>query len=80
MGLRVRGFAAVAGQGLIYQPTFLVNAEIRAGRLVSLELDHPVVEVPGIFALYPADRRPPAKVRAFIDFLAQRFGSTPPWD
>jgi len=72
--------AAVAGQGLIYQPTFLVNAEIRAGRLVSLELDHPVVEVPGIFALYPADRRPPAKVRAFIDFLAQRFGSTPPWD
>jgi DNA-binding transcriptional LysR family regulator len=39
-----------------------------------------VVEVPGIFALYPADRRPPAKVRAFIDFLAQRFGSTPPWD
>jgi DNA-binding transcriptional LysR family regulator len=72
--------AAVAGQGLIYQPTFLVNAEIWAGRLVSLELDHPAVEVPGIFALYPADRRPPAKVRAFIDFLAQRFGSTPPWD
>jgi DNA-binding transcriptional LysR family regulator len=72
--------AAVAGQGLIYQPTFLVNAEIRAGQLVSLELDHPAVEVAGVFALYPADRRPPAKVRAFIDFLAQRFGSTPPWD
>jgi DNA-binding transcriptional LysR family regulator len=72
--------AAVAGQGLIYQPTFLVGGEIRAGRLVSLALDHPAIEVPGVYAVYPADRRPPAKVRAFIDFLAQRFGSVPPWD
>jgi DNA-binding transcriptional LysR family regulator len=72
--------AAVAGQGLVYQPTFLVGAEIRAGRLVSIALDHPLVELPGIFALYPSDRRPPAKVRAFIDFLGQQFGSLPPWD
>ena len=72
--------AAIAGQGLIYQPTFLVNGEIRAGRLVSVTLDHPAIEVAGVFALYPADRRPPAKVRTFIDFLAQRFGSVPPWD
>ena len=72
--------AAIAGQGLIYQPTFLVNGEIRAGRLVSVTLDHPPIEVVGVFALYPADRRPPAKVRTFIDFLAQRFGSVPPWD
>jgi DNA-binding transcriptional LysR family regulator len=65
---------------VIYQPTFLVSREIRAGRLVSLALDHPAIEVPGVYAVYPADRRPPAKVRAFIDFLAQRFGSAPPWD
>jgi DNA-binding transcriptional LysR family regulator len=72
--------AAVAGQGLIYQPTFLVSAEVRAGRLISITLDHPTIDLAGIFALYPADRRPPAKVRAFIDFLAERFGSAPPWD
>lgn len=72
--------AAVAGHGLIYQPTFLVSDEIRAGRLVSLTLDHAAIEVPGVFALYPVDRRPPAKVRAFIDFFAKRFGSEPPWD
>jgi DNA-binding transcriptional LysR family regulator len=71
--------AAVAGQGLIYQPTFLVSTEIRAGRLICLALDHPAIELPGVFALYPADPRPPAKVRAFIDFLAKRFGSVPPW-
>lgn len=72
--------AAVAGQGLIYQPTFLVSAEIRAGRLLSIALDHTTVELPGIFAVYPSDRRPPAKVRAFIDFVGKRFGSVPSWD
>jgi len=66
--------AAVAGHGLIYQPTFLVSSDIRAGRLTSLTLDHPTLELPGVFALYPADRRPPAKVRTFIDFLVRRFG------
>jgi len=72
--------AAVAGQGLIYQPTFLVCAEVRAGRLVPIALDHPTVEIDGVFATYPSDRRPPAKVRAFIDFLAERLGPVPPWD
>ncbi len=72
--------AAVAGQGLIYQPTFLVSAEIEAGRLVAITLDHPTIELAGVFALYPSDRRPPAKVRAFIDFLGQRFGPMPRWD
>jgi DNA-binding transcriptional LysR family regulator len=72
--------AAVAGQGIIYQPTFLVSPEIEAGRLVPLQLDHEPIELDGVFAGYPSDRRPPAKVRAFIDFLLQRFGPTPPWD
>lgn len=72
--------AAIAGLGIIYQPTFLVAREIAAGLLVPLRLDHECVELDGIFAAYPADRRPPAKVRAFIDFLAGRFGSRPSWD
>jgi DNA-binding transcriptional LysR family regulator len=58
----------------------MVNAELRAGHLVSLRLDEPTIEMPGIFAVYPADRHPPAKVRAFIDFLASRFSPVPPWD
>lgn len=72
--------AALAGQGLVYQPTFLVSSELRSGRLVSVPLDHPTIELPGVYAVYPSDRRPPAKVRAFIDFLVNRFGSVPPWD
>lgn len=72
--------AALAGQGLIYEPTFLVGDEIRAGRLVVLALDHPPAELPGVFAVYASNRRPPAKVRAFIDFLVERLGPVPPWD
>ena len=63
--------AAVRGLGIVYQPDFLVEAEIAAGRLVALALDHPAPPVGGIHALWPADRRPPAKVRAVADFLAE---------
>ena len=72
--------AAIAGQGLIYEPTFVASDALRAGQLIALTLDHPPLELPGVFAAYPANRHPPAKVRAFVDFLAQRFGPNPPWD
>ncbi len=72
--------AAVAGQGVIYQPSFIVADDLRAGTLVALTLDHPTVELGGIYAVFLPDRQPPAKVRAFIDFIATRFGPDPPWD
>ena len=65
--------AAVAGQGIIYQPDFIVGEALTRGLLVALELDKPVVELGGIHVLYPPDRRPPAKVRAMIDYLAEAF-------
>ena len=72
--------AAIAGQGLIQQPSFIVADDLRAGRLVALTLDQPTVELAGIYAVFPPDRHPPAKVRAFIDFIATRFTPVPPWD
>jgi DNA-binding transcriptional LysR family regulator len=71
--------AAVAGQGIVYAPTFLVAAEFRAGRLIEIALDHPTIELP-VAALYPSDRRPPAKLRAVLDFLEERIKPTPRWD
>ncbi|MFA5631888.1 MAG: LysR family transcriptional regulator [Porticoccaceae bacterium] len=65
--------AAAAGQGIIYQPDFIVGEALEHGILVALELDKPVVDLGGIHVLYPPDRRPPAKVRAMIDYLAQAF-------
>jgi len=72
--------AAIAGQGLIYEPSFLVAAALADGRLVAVELDEPPIELPGIYAVHPASRLPPAKVRAFVAFLGERFGGVPPWD
>lgn len=62
--------AALGGQGIIYQPDFIVGDAIRSGALVELALDRPVVELGGIHVLYPPERRPPAKVRVMIDYLA----------
>ena len=61
--------AALGGQGIIYQPLFIVGDALNTGRLVELELDHPTCPLGGIHALYPPDRRPPAKVREMIDYL-----------
>ncbi len=72
--------AAIAGQGLIYQPTFIVADDLRAGALIALDLDQPTVELGGIYAVFLPDRHPPAKVRAFIDFIVSRFAPDPPWD
>ncbi len=72
--------AAIAGQGIVYQPAFLVAREIAEGLLVPVMLDYPPMQLDGIFAAYPAQRRPPAKVRAFIDFLVAQFSPHPSWD
>jgi DNA-binding transcriptional LysR family regulator len=71
--------AAVAGRGLVYQPTFIVADDIRAGRLVSLTLDQPLPRFGSVHAVYPGGRQPPAKVRALIDLLAARWRDAP-WD
>jgi DNA-binding transcriptional LysR family regulator len=69
--------AAVGGQGIIYQPDFIVATALERGELVALELDRPVVDLGGIHVLYPPDRRPPAKVRVMIDYLVDAFAQPP---
>jgi DNA-binding transcriptional LysR family regulator len=72
--------AAVAGQGIIYQPTFIVADDLRAGSLIPLPLDQPPSELLAVYAIYLPHRHPPAKVRAFIDFLVEQFAPDSPWD
>src|SRR6516162_3421573 len=72
--------ATQAGLGLACQPTFIIADDLRAGTLVALPLDQPEMQTSAVHAVYLPDRRPPAKVRAFIDFLAARFSPEPPWD
>lgn len=72
--------ATLAGLGLSRQPTFIIADDLRSGALVALPLDQPEIKTSAVHAVYLPDRRPPAKVRAFIDFLAARFAPVTPWD
>ncbi|UPQ84688.1 LysR family transcriptional regulator [Pseudomonas knackmussii] len=71
--------AAVGDQGVIYQPQFIVAAALSRGELVEIELDQPPLGLGGIHVVYPPDRRPPAKVRAMIDYLVEAFSGELPW-
>jgi DNA-binding transcriptional LysR family regulator len=65
--------AALAGQGLICAPLFMISAELRSGQLVAILADFMPFEF-SIAALYPNRRHLPAKVRGFIDLAAKRLG------
>jgi DNA-binding transcriptional LysR family regulator len=71
--------AALAGLGISWNPSFLIGADLRAGRLVQLL---PAYRLPDIdvLALYPSRRHLSAKVRVMIDFLADAFKEIPSWD
>ncbi|HZU63216.1 MAG TPA: substrate binding domain-containing protein, partial [Novosphingobium sp.] len=81
--------AALAGFGLVMLPTWLVGEEIAQGLLHPVLAPwHAEIGRPGmapaqegaIHALYLPDRKGSPKVRAFVDFLAERFGAPPYWD
>jgi len=71
--------AALAGAGIIWQPTFLIGDDLRSGRLLPILPGFHLPDI-DILAVYPSRRHLSAKVRVMIDFLAARFGDVPPWD
>tara|TARA_R110002124_G_scaffold32929_2_gene109811 strand:+ start:28 stop:267 length:240 start_codon:yes stop_codon:yes gene_type:complete len=64
--------AALAGQGVIHQPSFLVQDDLDAGRLVELMPDYRSDEL-GVYAVYPTRKFVTPKVRALVDFLVSAF-------
>ncbi|HTH17480.1 MAG TPA: LysR family transcriptional regulator [Magnetospirillum sp.] len=71
--------ACLAGAGIAALPTFISGPSLRAGTLVRV-LPHLESSEIGIHAVWPTARHLSAKVRAFVDFLAERFGPVPYWD
>jgi DNA-binding transcriptional LysR family regulator len=61
--------AALAHQGIILQPSFLVGDDLAAGTLVELMPEYRSHEL-GIHAIYPSRKHLPPKVRLLIDYLA----------
>ncbi|MEM7708230.1 MAG: LysR substrate-binding domain-containing protein [Pseudomonadota bacterium] len=68
--------AAVAGQGIIMLPAFIVQAAIDEGQLEALLTGYRPSPIT-LSVLYPRHRNLSAKVRLFADFLATRFSGTP---
>ena len=70
---------AANGLGLASLPSFIVGADLQSGALVSL-LEPFLPQGVNINAVYPHARHLSSAVRAFVDFLAGRFGPRPYWD
>ena len=71
--------AALAGRGLVMQPTFIVGDDVRAGRL-QIVLESYEADPMAVYAVYAHRQYLSAKVRSFVDFLGDYFGSPPYWE
>lgn len=68
--------AAEAGLGLTRCLAYQAAAGLRAGRLRIVLAAHELPPVP-VHIVYPAGRRAPAKVRAFVEFARERLAAEP---
>ncbi|MBV8501024.1 MAG: LysR family transcriptional regulator [Paucibacter sp.] len=68
----------LAGLGLAWRSTWEVDADIAAGRLVSV-LDEFAAPPNGIYAVFPQSKHLPLRVRLWIDFLRARYAQATYW-
>ncbi|WP_038177516.1 LysR family transcriptional regulator [Vibrio pacinii] len=71
--------AAIAGEGYILQPTFIVGDALKQGKL-EIILNDFELETMGLYAVYPHRKLLAPKLRAFIDFISSYYGQPPYWD
>ncbi len=61
------------GLGIALLPDFIIANALADGRLVTL-LDRHVMDLRSFCILWPASRQPLPKIKAFVDFMAERLG------
>ena len=71
--------AVLKGLGIAILPTFIIGKDLQAGRLKAVLSDY-VAPERHIYAVYLPTRHVAPTVRAFIDFLLERFAPEPYWD
>lgn len=64
--------AALRGLGVVLQPAILLEADVRAGRLVQLLPEYELPSRP-VHVVFLPDRYRSPKLRSFIDFVTERF-------
>ncbi|WP_017301853.1 LysR family transcriptional regulator [Nodosilinea nodulosa] len=63
--------AAIADLGIVMLPDFIVEADLKEGRLHPILADYPPPAI-NIYALYPVNRHLSAKVTRLVEFLAAK--------
>ena len=71
--------AAIDGLGLALQPTFIAGEALAAGLLQPVLPEYRPAEI-SAYAVFLSRKFLSAKVRTFVDFLAEKFGPEPYWD
>lgn len=72
--------ATLAGHGVGYLATYLLDKEFREGKLVRLIPDWELSQYMPLYAVYPRHKFLPKKVDAFIRFIKQHIGEPVYWD
>ena len=72
--------ACSQGCGITRTATWCSYPYLKSGELVQILQYYPLATDCALWAVYPSNRLLAPKVRAFIDFLAERFSGTPYWD
>jgi DNA-binding transcriptional LysR family regulator len=68
---------AIAGAGITRLTDIAVSAALQSGLLVPILVDYHHVEPIPLHVIYPSSRHLAPKVRVMVDFLFERFSSTP---
>ena len=71
--------AALEGLGIALLPMFVISVELESGQLVPLLEEH-MPPATGMYVVYAHRRHVPAKVRVFVDFMAEHFKKNCPQD
>ena len=71
--------AAIAGEGILIEPRFIIYENLRDGSLVEILPSYLWPEL-SAYAVYPPTRHLSVRVRAFVNFLIERYKGTPYWE
>ncbi len=72
--------AVIAGLGIALRSTWDVGTELKSGKLVQVLPQYESSRNVALSAVYPSRQFLPAKVRLFIDYLAELYGPVPYWE
>jgi DNA-binding transcriptional LysR family regulator len=70
----------IAGLGIALRSTWDIGEELKSGKLVQVLAEYEGSRNVALSAVYPSRQFLPAKVRLFIDYLAELYGPVPYWE